>query len=317
MFVDHFAWAITSRWVTVFFVGPSFLEIELGRLADNPELRLTVDERTREQLVQALLGLTETEVENALAKAAITYRGIGPEAIPLILDEKRNVIHQSGSLTYSHPEPVDHLGGYANLRKLLHKAAVTFTPAARSYGVEPTKGILLFGLPGTGKDFTKRIASSILGRPLLDLDFGAVMGEGGGVIGSAAMSIKRALAIATTLKGILGISEFEKGVGGLHSSAKSDAGETARTIAHLLNWMQEQRRCSWSQPRTTCASSRQSRCARGDSPRWSSLTCLRGRIERPSFASTSPSAVAIPRRSTSSNWPRSRKDSREPRSRKR
>ena len=66
------------------------------------------------------------------------------------------------------------------------------------------------------------------------------MGEGGGVIGSAAMSIKRALAIATTLKGILGVSEFEKAVGGLQSSARSDGGETARTIANLLNWMQEQ-----------------------------------------------------------------------------
>jgi SpoVK/Ycf46/Vps4 family AAA+-type ATPase len=102
------------------------------------------------------------------------------------------------------------------------------------------KGILLVGLPGTGKDLTKKIASSILGRPLLDLDFGAVMGEGGGVIGSAAMSIKRALAIATTLKAVLGVSEFEKGVGGLQSSARSDAGETARTIGALLNWMAEQ-----------------------------------------------------------------------------
>jgi SpoVK/Ycf46/Vps4 family AAA+-type ATPase len=69
---------------------------------------------------------------------------------------------------------------------------------------------------------------------------GAVMGEGGGVIGSAAMAIKRALAIATTLKAVLGLSEFEKGVGGLQSSARSDAGETARTIGALLNWMAEQ-----------------------------------------------------------------------------
>lgn len=67
------------------------------------------------------------------------------------------------------------------------------------------------------------------------------MGEGGGVIGSSAMTIKRALSIATTLKGILGISEFEKAVGGLESSSKTDGGETARTIAYLLNWMQEQR----------------------------------------------------------------------------
>lgn len=260
------AWAIKTRPVTVFLVGPSFpelatlekevkridlplpderevaklLDVQLGRLADNPEVRLQMDGRTSEQLVQALLGLTESEIENALAKAAIAHRGIGPDALPLILDEKRSVIRQSGALTYSHPEPADHLGGYANLRQLLHEAAVTFTPAARAYGVEPMKGVLLVGLPGTGKDLTKKIAASILGRALLDLDFGAVMGEGGGVIGSAAMSIKRALAIATTLKAVLGLSEFEKAVGGLQSSSRSDGGETARTIAHLLNWMGEQ-----------------------------------------------------------------------------
>ena len=260
------AWAIKARPVTVLFVGPSFpeiptldkevkridlplpdehevaqlLDLQLGRLAANPDLQLDTDAATREQLVQALLGLTEIEVENALAKAAIAHRGIGAGCVPLILDEKRSVIRQSGALTYTHPEPADHLGGYANLRTLLQEAAVTFTPAARAYGVEPMKGVLLVGLPGTGKDLTKRIASSILGRPLLDLDFGSVMGEGGGVIGSASQSIKRALAIATTLKGILGISEFEKAVSGLESSARSDAGETARTIAFLLNWMAEQ-----------------------------------------------------------------------------
>ena len=260
------AWEIKARPVTVFFADPHFpdlpalekevkridlplpderevdrlLQLQLDRLAEHPEVHLDVNARTRELLVQALLGLTETDVENALAKAAISHRGIGPLSLPLILDEKRSVIRQSGALSYTHPEPADHLGGYASLRTLLQEAAVTFTPAAREYGVEPLKGILLVGLPGTGKDLTKKIAAGILGRPLLDLDFGSVMGEGGGVIGSAAMSIKRALAIATTLKGILGISEFEKAVGGLQSSARSDGGETARTIAFLLNWMQEQ-----------------------------------------------------------------------------
>lgn len=184
--------------------------------------------------MQALLGLTESEIENALAKAAITYRGIGPAGVPLILDEKRAIVRGSGALTYSHPEPVEHLGGYASLRTLLQEAAVTFTPAARAFGVEPSKGMLLVGLPGCGKDLAKRIAAGIFGRPLLDLDMAAVMGEGGGVIGSAAVSIKRALAIATTLKAVLGLSEFEKGIGGLQSSARSDAGETARTIGALL-----------------------------------------------------------------------------------
>ena len=58
------------------------------------------------------------------------------------------------------------------------------------------------------------------------------MGEGGGVIGSSAMSIKRALNIAGTIKGILGISEFEKAVSGMKSSNKTDGGETARTISY-------------------------------------------------------------------------------------
>lgn len=260
------AWAIKARPVTVLCVDPAFptlpalekevtrlelplpderevaalVDLQLARLAENPDLALAVDAQTREHLLGALLGLTEGEIENALAKAAIAHRGIGPAAIPLILEEKRGVIRGSAALTYSHPAPVDHLGGYASVRRLLEEAAVTFTPAARAFGVEPVKGALLVGLPGTGKDLLKRIAAGILGRPLLDLDFGSIMGEGGGVLGSAAVSIRRALAIATTVKGILGISEFEKAVGGLQSSNRSDGGETARTIATLLNWMAEQ-----------------------------------------------------------------------------
>jgi hypothetical protein len=45
--------------------------------------------------------------------------------------------------------------------------------------------------------------------------------------------------IAGTIKGILGISEFEKAVSGMKSSNKTDDGETARTISYLLNWMQD------------------------------------------------------------------------------
>src|SRR6266851_3387817 len=228
------AWTIKARPVTVLFVGPTFpdipalekevkaidlplpderevaaiLDLQLDRLGNLPDVRLEVSVHTREQLVSALLGLTETEIENALAKAAITRRGIDTDAIPLILDEKRTVIRQTGALTYSHPESADHLGGYAHLRGLLHEAAATFSPAARAFGVEPHKGLLLVGLPGCGKDLCAKVAASVLGRPLLNLDMTAVMGEGGGVIGSAAASIRRALSIATTLKGILGLSEF-------------------------------------------------------------------------------------------------------------
>lgn len=258
------AWRLKSTKATILFVGPSFPEIrtlekevtqidldlpqeaeigeslgaELEKFRENG-LDVNLSEEAKIGLEQALLGLTAGEISNVIAKAVISSRGLNDDSIRIILEEKKNVIRGSGSLTYVHPEPAANLGGYASLRKLLERAAHTFTPAARARHVEPCKGILLVGLPGCGKDLCKRVASSITNRALLDLDFGSIMGEGGGVIGSSAMSIRRALSIAGTIKGILGISEFEKAVSGMKSSGRTDGGETARTISYLLNWMQE------------------------------------------------------------------------------
>jgi hypothetical protein len=260
------AWRLKATKATVLFVGPSFpdlktlekevtqIELELPQEAEIEEsvemqlenlkssaldINLTPDTQTA--LLQALLGLTAGEISNVIAKAVISCKGLNADSIKVILEEKKNVIRGSGSLTYVHPEPANNLGGYKELRAILERAAHTFSPQAKARHVEPCKGILLVGLPGCGKDLCKRVASSITNRALLDLDFGSIMGEGGGVIGSSAMSIKRALNIAGTIKGILGISEFEKAVSGMKSSNKTDGGETARTISYLLNWMQDNR----------------------------------------------------------------------------
>lgn len=258
------AWKLKSTKATVLFVGPNFpelktlekeitqIELDLpkeGEIEESIELQLEnlrssglpidLEKETQTALLQSLLGLTAGEISNVIAKAVISCNGLNRESISVILEEKKNVIRGSGSLTYVHPEPASNLGGYKSLRAILERAAYTFSPRAKARYVEPCKGILLVGLPGCGKDLCKRVASSITNRALLDLDFGSIMGEGGGVIGSSAMSIKRALSIAGTIKGILGISEFEKAVSGMKSSNKTDGGETARTISYLLNWMQD------------------------------------------------------------------------------
>ena len=260
------AWKLKSTKATVLFVGPNFpdlktlekeitqidlelpketeiegsIELQLENLRSSG-LSIDLEKETQNALLQSLLGLTAGEISNVIAKAVISCNGLNQDSISVILEEKKNVIRGSGSLTYVHPEPASNLGGYKSLRAILERAAYTFGPRAKARHVEPCKGILLVGLPGCGKDLCKRVASSITNRALLDLDFGSIMGEGGGVIGSSAMSIKRALSIAGTIKGILGISEFEKAVSGMKSSNKTDGGETARTISYLLNWMQDNR----------------------------------------------------------------------------
>jgi len=141
---------------------------------------------------------------------------------------------------YIYPEQPQSWRCYrCGIRRLLRRAALTFSPEARAFGVEEAKGLLLVGLPGCGKDTIKNAAPSVLGRALLDLDMGAVMGEGGGLIGSAELSIKRALQIATTTKCVLGLGEYEKAVGGMQSSARTDGGATSRVVGSLLNWLAE------------------------------------------------------------------------------
>jgi AAA+ superfamily predicted ATPase len=259
------AWTIRSRPVTVIFLGARFPEIpelekevkvldlplpeeaetgeildrEAERLRSNPNATVDLDQNARANLVQALLGLTITEMENVLAKAAARDRGFGTNTAPLVLNEKRDLIRKSGALTFTPALPIEHVGGYLPIRRLLRLAALTFTPEARAFGVEEAKGLLLVGLPGCGKDTIARAASSVLGRALLQLDLGAVMGEGGGLLGSAEINIKRALQIATTTKCVLNLSEYEKAVGGMRSSARTDGGATSRVVGTLLNWLSE------------------------------------------------------------------------------
>ncbi len=257
------AWAIRSRPVTVIFLGARFPEIpelekevkvldlplpeeaettdildrEADRLRANPNATVELDQDGRANLVQALLGLTATEMENVLAKAAVRDRGFGKRTAALVLDEKRDLIRKTGALTFTPAIPIDQVGGYEPIRRLLRLAALTFTPDARAFGVEEAKGLLLVGLPGCGKDTIARAASSVLGRALLQLDLGAVMGEGGGLLGSAEVSIKRALQIATTAKCVLHLAEYEKAVGGMQSSARTDGGATSRVVGSLLSWL--------------------------------------------------------------------------------
>ena len=217
------------------------LDEHLEALGEHPSKpRIDVAGETKTQLVQSLLGLGMDEIENVLAYSAVRHRGIGPEAVSTVLDQKKEVIRRSKALTYSHPEPRSSFGGYAHIVGILERAARTYSPEARAFGLHPARGILLVGPPGVGKDHLKKVASSIFHKPLLDMSFGQVIGEGGGIVGQAAVSVKRALSLVTTVGGILGISEFEKAVGGLASSNRSDGGETSRTISDLLTWMQEQ-----------------------------------------------------------------------------
>jgi SpoVK/Ycf46/Vps4 family AAA+-type ATPase len=112
--------------------------------------------------------------------------------------------------------------------------------SAKEFGLETPKGILLLGIPGTGKSLTAKAIGSEWQFPLLRLDMGKIYG---GIVGESEQNIRGALSIAEAIApSILWVDEIEKGMSGISSSGSTDGGTTARVLGTFLTWMQEKKK---------------------------------------------------------------------------
>ena len=78
---------------------------------------------------------------------------------------------------------------------------------ARDFGLEEPRGIMLLGLPGTGKSLAAKAVANAWQLPLLRLDMGRIFG---GIVGQSEENMRSSLNIAETLAPcILWIDEIE------------------------------------------------------------------------------------------------------------
>ncbi len=196
------------------------------------------DKEPDDELIESALGLTIMEAERAFAKAYIEDDELTASQIPIIIKEKESIIKKSGFLEYYHPkETMQDIGGLGNLKDWLEKRGRGFDKSAKEFGLETPKGILLLGIPGTGKSLTAKAIGSEWQFPLLRLDMGKIFG---GIVGESEQNIRGALNIAEAISpSILWIDEIEKGMSGISSSGSTDGGTTARVLGTFLTWMQE------------------------------------------------------------------------------
>ena len=189
-------------------------------------------------LIESALGLTIMEAEKAFALAYIENGSLTGAEVPLIIREKENVIKKSGYLEYYHPkEEMKDVGGLTNLKDWLTKRGRGFDKFAKDFGLTYPRGILLLGIPGTGKSLTAKAVGNLWHFPLLRLDMGKIFG---GIVGESEKNIREALNIAEAIApSILWIDEIEKGMSGISSSGSSDGGTTARVLGTFLTWLQE------------------------------------------------------------------------------
>ncbi len=193
------------------------------------------DPTAMEHVVEAALGLTLVEAENVFAKSAVRTHTFDLETI---LEEKKQIIRKSGILEYyEHREEFTDIGGMDILKDWLVKRRNAFSSRARDFGLPLPKGILLIGVPGTGKSLTAKAVGALWKMPLLRLDVGKIFA---GLVGSSEENIRSVIKTAEAIApAVLWIDELEKGFSGTASSGQTDGGTTSRVFGSFITWLQE------------------------------------------------------------------------------
>jgi len=186
--------------------------------------------RVTDEAIISSRGLTLAEAENIYALSLIKHKDLDKF---LISDERLSTVRKSGLAEIWEPVPEDQVGGLDKLKSYLKNRLKAFSDPE----LPNPKGILLVGIPGTGKSLSAKMAASLFEIPLVRLDIPSLKGSR---VGESERKMRLATNLVESVAPVvLWLDEFEKAVGGIRSSNYTDAGTTSGMISHLLTWQQE------------------------------------------------------------------------------
>ena len=228
---------LTSNLGTV----PSILERELMQIDfELPDVE-AIDERFKvlaagcrkdagvkipnRSMSEAARGLTLAEAE---AAAALALASVGQFDREIISWQKSQAVMRNSSLEISqYTERFDDLAAMENLKSFTLNTAKS----------PLSKGVIILGVPGTGKSALAKALGNELGLPCLTLDFGKCFGS---LVGESERLMRDALATATAMSpAVLLIDEIEKGLAGAGSNGQHDSGVTKRTTGTFLKFLSD------------------------------------------------------------------------------
>jgi|SRR5579875_491562 len=191
--------------------------------------------RERDAIIHSLVGMTQTEIKNVLKKSVSKNRRID---LAEITAEKEQVIRKTGLLEYiTKLGDMSNVGGMDVIKTWLEDAYYAFDPEARKYNIDPVRGAVLAGFPGTGKSAFSKAVAYMWNLPLLKMSLSTIMDS---KVGQSEKNIVRALKLAEQVSPcVLWIDELEKGLAGISSSERSDSGTLSRVVQELLTWLSE------------------------------------------------------------------------------
>jgi len=201
-----------------------------------------IDEKFLREMMYALKGLRQFEIREVLAELKTTdFTEVDKDGKvqyhKKISEKKKQWLYKSGLLDWVNPigeEP----GGMNDVVGWLKKDIANIFQhlgEAKNLGLALPKGMLISGIPGTGKSLLAKYCAKVLEIPLLQMDIGRLMGQ---YVGDSERNLRRALRLAELFSPcVLFIDELEKGFAG----ADGKSGDTVflRMFATLLGWLQE------------------------------------------------------------------------------
>jgi len=199
------------------------------------QLSASLTEEVKDAFVKAGAGLTSQQIGHAFRKVLAGKQTVTSRELEALFEEKKQIVRKSGLLELVPNVPIEHLGGFGNLKKWLRLREDIFSKKAREYGLSFPKGVLLMGISGCGKSLCVKAISSYWQLPLLRLDMGRVYD---GIQGTPEECLRKVLKTAeASAPCVLWIDEIEAGIA--NASQKSLGGSASRVLATFLTWMQE------------------------------------------------------------------------------
>lgn len=181
-------------------------------------------------LCRAVQGLSLGEIDWVLAREAANSESVESLAQRLV-NYKIAKLRRRGLEFISEPD-VPKAMGVDLLEARLDRITALLDPAARQHNLEFPKGMLLWGMPGTGKSLSAKLAAKKMSVPLLSADWNGLRGA------TPTESLQNLRFLLDTAEAIapciLYFDDFDKGFAGWDTDITSK-----QSAQRLLTWMQE------------------------------------------------------------------------------
>lgn len=198
---------------------------------------------TRSILYKSLQGLSLDNIRRVIRKAVSLNNGaLNEDCISYIQDEKQQIIRKQRILDYyPHKETIEHIGGLSEIKKWFIEREHVFRLSQdkiQTLGLDVPKGLLLIGVPGSGKSLCCKALAGIWNLPLLRMDVGKLFGS---TVGESEKNIRRCIQLAEAVSPcILWIDEIDKAFGGI-GGYQGDSGTQMRVFGTFITWLQEKK----------------------------------------------------------------------------